>query len=131
LFFAICGEYSPGAGVGQEWNNLVENTLTADSPVGGDPAVPASAAAQNAAAMRDSPVFLPSHASGKHVGFDGALTTGAGSGAGPGEEGDGRGVSQLPTAPPRWQNSDVRIDVLRELEDIATMTISETAFFCK
>ena len=31
---------------------------------------------------------------------------------------------------PRWQG-EIKIDILKELEDVASMTIAETGFFCK
>lgn len=31
----------------------------------------------------------------------------------------------------RQPNQDIKIDVLRELQDVAAMTIGETGFFCK
>jgi hypothetical protein len=42
----------------------------------------------------------------------------------PSAYGQGQGQGQAP-------HGDVKIDVLRELEDIASMTIGETGFFCK
>lgn len=110
--------------VGQEWKNLVESSLTAD----GKAANPGNAQGaqaqgqqghgqgqtQDNVARRESPVQgLPAGGSGG----------GSGSGRGAGEHHE-------EAAAPR-HNQDIKIDVLRELEDIAAMTIGETGFFCK
>jgi hypothetical protein len=91
--------------VGQEWKNLVESSMTADQP------------APDARGARDSPVQL-------------ALTSGPGHKAGAVGSADA-GDEEARAAAARMHNTDVKIDVLRELEDIASMTINETGFFCK
>jgi hypothetical protein len=93
--------------VGQEWKNLVESSMTADQP------------APDARGARDSPVQL-SLTSGP------GLKPAAGSADAADEEARANGAAAA-----RWHNTDVKIDVLRELEDVASMTINETGFFCK
>lgn len=123
--------FRPGAVVGQEWKNLVENTLTAEN----------SAAGGVSAARAQSP-GLPSAAHGgtgssSHAASAASYSAKSGSAdALGGEDGEGRGVAvsqqqQSQSQQPRWHHADVKIDVLRELEDIAAMTLAETAFFCK
>lgn len=116
--------------MGHEWKNLVENTLTADSPVGGDPAVPGTAA-HAAAVTRDSPLMFPGGSFSAKSGGLSDPTGGLGSPAGMADDGAVVGSAPAQAQQPRWHSTDVRIDVLRELEDVATMTIAETAFFCK
>lgn len=102
--------------MGQEWKNLVESSMTSQSPPVGPADNPRT---------RESPVqFAPTGNSAAGAGISG---TKSGS-VDPGDE-EVKGQALLPQ--PSWSNSDVKIDVLRELEDIASMTILETGFFCK
>jgi hypothetical protein len=96
--------------VGQEWKNLVESSMTTDETV------------PDARSARDSPVQL-SLTSGP-----GQLKPVAGSAEAGDEDARGAGGG---AAGARLHSTDVKIDVLRELEDIASMTINETGFFCK
>lgn len=89
--------------VGHEWKSLVESAKTADEQAAPHSSQQGSSTMEGGA-HRESPVQGQSAAGG----------------SGGGEE-----------VAPRLHNQDIKIDVLRELEDVAAMTIGETGFFCK
>lgn len=89
--------------MGHEWKSLVESAKTADDQASINSGLQSNTTKEGGA-HRESPVQ--------------GLSAGGGSGGG--EE-----------VAPRLHNQDIKIDVLRELEDIAAMTIGETGFFCK
>lgn len=115
----------PGAGnvVGHEWKSLVESSLSAEDASRRD------AQTHAASSARDSPA-LGASSSGNN-GSGGNLNK-----VGSGEmllDEDGTArerVVEKDKQAPRWQG-EIKIDVLRELEDVANMTIAETGFFCK
>ena len=101
--------------VGHEWKSLVESSLGSEA-----------AQARSGQSAKDSPgQGLQHHGSGS------ALIA-AGNGNGEDEDMPGREKEKgaQDKVAPRWQG-EIKIDVLRELEDVANMTIAETGFFCK
>ena len=89
---------------------------------------------------RESPVALSSLVGAGGSSSQLSVTSGGhgsvGSGlshlAGPGKVGSvDQQDDEAQRTQPRWRPTDIKIDVLRELEDIASMTIRETGFFCK
>ena len=95
--------------MGHEWKSLVESSRTTGETTNHEDRTDGNN-------RTESPV-----GSGK----SGGQPVGASAGGGAGEQ------AEDDARAPRLQNQDIKIDVLRELEDVASMTIAETGFFCK
>jgi len=110
--------------VGHEWKSLVESSLSAEDATRRD-----AQARTAASSARDSPSLGAKNNGGNNSSSN---LSKVGSGEMLLEE-DGTArerVVEKDKQAPRWQG-EIKIDVLRELEDVANMTIAETGFFCK
>ena len=130
LLFSPAGAHTTGAVVGHEWKSLVESSMTSQN---------AQQQQQiESSGRRDSPVSMTQH------GSTGSLTnantsnnyssnTAVAATKAPSGSIDAANEEDLAktAAQARFHNVDLKVDVLRELEDVANMTISETGFFCK
>lgn len=138
-------EYRPaGAGnvVGHEWKSLVENSRSAEDatssnnnqPRRGDTPTSFSDNIPHNSSNINLKNYDTTHQANSH-GADGPLYK-AGSGEALLSEEEAavrdreRAERERDRQAPRWQG-EIKIDILKELEDVANMTIAETGFFCK
>lgn len=132
--------------VGHEWKSLVENSRTAEDPAsqnntsnnqqqqprGG---TPTSFANNNNLPKNNSNSNFQDGQHSANGPADGSLYKAGSNEALLGEEDYARDRERTDREKdskqaPRWQG-EIKIDILKELEDVASMTIAETGFFCK